>query len=87
LPHFGLPPLSLLRSFPNRRKKMKRAETEAYSTPRKMIVGIMNENETFLNFWKSVTAVTIAEIIVFSVVGAVTYVYVGNQYMIWPMKV
>jgi hypothetical protein len=36
------------------------------------------------DFWKSVTAVTIAEIIVFSVVGAVTYVYVGNQYMISP---
>ncbi|KAJ5382894.1 Amino acid transporter transmembrane [Penicillium concentricum] len=36
------------------------------------------------DFWKSVTAVTIAEIIVFSVVGAVTYVYVGNQYMVAP---
>ena len=31
------------------RKNKNRAETEAYSTPRKMIVGIMNENETFLN--------------------------------------
>lgn len=36
------------------------------------------------DFWKSVTAVTIAEIIVFSVVGAVTYNYVGNQYMVAP---
>ncbi|KAJ5561925.1 hypothetical protein N7535_003612 [Penicillium sp. DV-2018c] len=36
------------------------------------------------DFWKSVTAVTIAEIIVFSIVGAITYVYVGNQYMIAP---
>lgn len=36
------------------------------------------------DFWKSVTAVTIAEIIVFSVIGAVTYVYVGNQYMVAP---
>lgn len=32
----------------NRRKKMKRADTEAYSTPRKIRVGIMNEKETFL---------------------------------------
>lgn len=30
------------------RKKTKRAETEAYRTPRKMIVGIMNEKATFL---------------------------------------
>lgn len=36
------------------------------------------------DFWKAVTAVTIAEIIVFSLVGAVTYVYVGNQYMVAP---
>jgi hypothetical protein len=36
------------------------------------------------DFWKSVTAVTIAEIIVFSLVGAITYVYVGTQYMTAP---
>ena len=30
------------------RKKMKRAETEAYRTPRKIRVGIMNENDTLL---------------------------------------
>ncbi|EAW07759.1 putative neutral amino acid permease [Aspergillus clavatus NRRL 1] len=36
------------------------------------------------DFWKSVTAVTIAEIIVFSLVGAVVYVYTGNQYMTAP---
>jgi hypothetical protein len=33
------------------------------------------------DFWKSVTAVTIAEIIVFSLVGAIIYVYTGNEYM------
>ena len=36
------------------------------------------------DFWKSVTAVTVAEIIVFSIVGAVVYVYTGNQYMTTP---
>ncbi|KAJ5301836.1 hypothetical protein N7508_006699 [Penicillium antarcticum] len=36
------------------------------------------------DFWKSVTAVTIAEIIVFSLVGAITYVYTGTQYMTAP---
>ncbi|GAD98676.1 neutral amino acid permease, putative [Paecilomyces variotii No. 5] len=36
------------------------------------------------DFWKSVTAVTVAEVIVFSVVGAVVYVYTGNQYMTSP---
>lgn len=35
-------------------------------------------------FWKSVTAVTIAEVIVFSLVGAIIYVYTGNQYMVAP---
>ncbi|KAL4755074.1 hypothetical protein BDW72DRAFT_165017 [Aspergillus terricola var. indicus] len=35
-------------------------------------------------FWKSVTAVTIAEIIVFSLVGAIVYAYTGNQYMKAP---
>jgi hypothetical protein len=30
------------------RKKTNRAETDAYRTPRKIKVGIMNENETFL---------------------------------------
>lgn len=34
--------------FRNRRKKANRAVTEAYRHPRKMIVGIMNEKETFL---------------------------------------
>lgn len=33
------------------------------------------------DFWKSVTAVTIAEIIVFSIVGSIIYVYTGNEYM------
>lgn len=32
----------------NSLKNMNLAETEAYKTPRKMIVGIMKENETFL---------------------------------------
>lgn len=36
------------------------------------------------DFWKSVTAVTVAEIITFSVVGAIVYVYTGNQYMTTP---
>ncbi|PTU22573.1 hypothetical protein P175DRAFT_0137782 [Aspergillus ochraceoroseus IBT 24754] len=36
------------------------------------------------DFWKSVTAVTIAEIIVFSLVGSIVYVYTGNQYMTAP---
>ncbi|KAE8376295.1 transmembrane amino acid transporter protein-domain-containing protein [Aspergillus bertholletiae] len=36
------------------------------------------------DFWKSVTAVTIAEIIVFSLVGAIVYAYTGNQYMTAP---
>lgn len=35
-------------------------------------------------FWKSVTAVTICEIIVFSLVGSVVYAYTGNQYMTSP---
>lgn len=33
------------------------------------------------DFWKSVTAVTIAEVFVFSIVGAVIYVYTGTNYM------
>lgn len=33
------------------------------------------------DFWKSVTAVTIAEIIVFSLVGSIIYVYTGTNYM------
>ncbi|KAE8144125.1 transmembrane amino acid transporter protein-domain-containing protein [Aspergillus avenaceus] len=36
------------------------------------------------DFWKSVTAVTVAEIIVFSLVGAIVYAYTGNQYMTAP---
>ncbi|PLN83374.1 putative neutral amino acid permease [Aspergillus taichungensis] len=36
------------------------------------------------DFWKSVTAVTIAEIILFSLVGSIVYVYTGNQYMTTP---
>ncbi|KAL4916226.1 transmembrane amino acid transporter protein-domain-containing protein [Aspergillus aurantiobrunneus] len=36
------------------------------------------------DFWKSVTAVTIAEIIVFSLVGSIVYAYTGNQYMTSP---
>lgn len=36
------------------------------------------------DFWKSVTAVTIAEIIVFSLAGSIVYVYTGNQYMTSP---
>lgn len=34
--------------FLKMRKKMKRADTDAYRTPKKMIVGIMNEKATFL---------------------------------------
>ncbi|KAL2872023.1 putative neutral amino acid permease [Aspergillus lucknowensis] len=36
------------------------------------------------DFWKSVTAVTIAEIIVFSLVGSIVYAYTGNQYITAP---
>ncbi|CRG85048.1 N amino acid transport system protein [Talaromyces islandicus] len=36
------------------------------------------------DFWKSVVAVTIAEVFVFSIVGAVCYAYIGNQYMTAP---
>ncbi|KAB8257703.1 transmembrane amino acid transporter protein-domain-containing protein [Aspergillus pseudonomiae] len=36
------------------------------------------------DFWKSVTAVTVAEIIVFSLVGSIVYAYTGNQYMTAP---
>lgn len=34
--------------FRNRRKKTKRAVTDAYRHPKKMMVGIMNENAAFL---------------------------------------
>lgn len=36
------------------------------------------------DFWKSVTAVTVAEVIVFSIVGSIIYAYTGNQYMTAP---
>ncbi|KAG2415267.1 hypothetical protein HFD88_006458 [Aspergillus terreus] len=36
------------------------------------------------DFWKSVTAVTVAEIILFSLVGALVYVNVGNRYITSP---
>ncbi|KAH8697322.1 putative neutral amino acid permease [Talaromyces proteolyticus] len=36
------------------------------------------------DFWKSLTAVTVAEVIVFSLVGAICYAYTGNQYMTAP---
>ncbi|KAL1985157.1 hypothetical protein VTN96DRAFT_8179 [Rasamsonia emersonii] len=36
------------------------------------------------DFWKSVTAVTIAEVILFSLVGSIIYAYTGNQYMTAP---
>ena len=36
------------------------------------------------DFWKSVTAVTIAEVILFSLVGAIIYAYTGTQYMTAP---
>ncbi|KAI9928837.1 hypothetical protein MW887_002058 [Aspergillus wentii] len=36
------------------------------------------------DFWKSVTAVTVAEVIVFSLAGSIVYVYTGNQYMETP---
>lgn len=38
----------LWREFWKMRKKTNRADTEAYRTPRKIRVGIMKENETFL---------------------------------------
>lgn len=38
----------LWREFWKMRKNTKRADTEAYKTPRKSKVGIMNENATFL---------------------------------------
>lgn len=40
--------LDLWRVPSKMRKKTKRAETEAYRTPRKIKVGIMKEKETFL---------------------------------------
>lgn len=36
------------------------------------------------DFWKAVTAVTVAEVILFSLVGAIIYAYTGNQYMTAP---
>lgn len=36
------------------------------------------------DFWKSVAAVTVAEIILFAIVGSLIYVFVGNQYMTSP---
>lgn len=44
----------------------------------------ISEMEEPRDFWKSVTAVTIAEVILFSIIGAVVYVYTGNQYMTSP---
>jgi hypothetical protein len=38
----------LWREFWKMRKKTNRADTDAYRTPRKIRVGIMNEKETFL---------------------------------------
>jgi hypothetical protein len=40
--------LPLCRVPSKSRKKINRAETDAYRTPRKIIVGIINENDTFL---------------------------------------
>ena len=36
------------------------------------------------HFWKSLLSVTIAEVILFSIVGAIVYVYTGNQYITSP---
>ncbi|KAJ5109688.1 hypothetical protein N7532_002333 [Penicillium argentinense] len=36
------------------------------------------------DFWKSLAAVTVAEIILFTIVGALVYVFVGNQYITSP---
>lgn len=36
------------------------------------------------DFWKSVSVVTVCEVIVFSLVGSIIYVYTGNQYMTTP---
>lgn len=36
------------------------------------------------DFWKAVTAVTIAEVILFSLVGSIVYAYTGTQYMTAP---
>ncbi|OKL60016.1 hypothetical protein UA08_04516 [Talaromyces atroroseus] len=36
------------------------------------------------DFWKSVTAVTVAEVILFSIVGSIIYAYTGTQYMTAP---
>ena len=36
------------------------------------------------DFWKAVLSVTIAEIILFSLVGSIIYVYTGNQYITSP---
>lgn len=48
------------------------------------IPSFISEMKEPRDFWKSVTAVTICEIIVFSIVGAVMYVYTGNQYITSP---
>lgn len=42
---------------------------------------LIAEMEEPRDFWKSVTVVTIAEIILFSIVGACVYVFIGDQYM------
>lgn len=38
----------MCREFLKMRKKMNRVETEAYKTPKKMMVGIINEKAIFL---------------------------------------
>lgn len=42
---------------------------------------LIAEMEEPRDFWKSVTVVTIAEIILFSVIGSLVYVFIGDQYM------
>lgn len=36
------------------------------------------------DFWKALTAVTVSEVILFSLVGSIVYAYTGNQYMTSP---
>lgn len=42
---------------------------------------LIAEMEEPRDFWKSVTAVTIAEILLFSVVGGLVYAFIGGQYI------
>jgi hypothetical protein len=42
---------------------------------------LIAEMEDPRDFWKSVTAVTVAEIVLFTIVGATVYAFIGGQYI------